>query len=539
MVQWVGPRSDTYYRLIARTFQSVFPETTVWVNGTLLVGSTRPLRIDREAIARRFENPALRAALAGAGFADADAVLAAYTAGPSELREFLGEGPVLTDDKPMLEYYLSLPSRGPPGRSERPAVGRAFTSRFSAATFSSGDAGRAGGTIPVPDRARRRRAASRHESIALTIIKSWAGRHGFVRLASAPAARASDRSASCACALTATTGIDAVRGSDLQLPDGFPPVQPRHLEIHEDDVRPARPRAQQGVSAIGGGHDPIPCCARYCPYISRASSASSAIITSGALGAPRGSSRLAWMSLLLHLCLSPRTQGQQPLRVDFGQIVPEFVILTAGSTANRSAEFQNVAGSSVQSEVVNWEWSPSQLAEAVRSVRAGYLAVARVSAVTNFGSISTGTLVSLSRIVCTCGRTIAEPVDQVLGLRVAAFGLQGHDVARERRDRGVHLRLVDGERAVGADGERAGIQEVVHLHRNAAAVRLVDAEADRTEGGREKRRVHRPRDGGARRACDPRAVSTPRGRTRPLWLLRWRCRCPSAPAARWWRGRRP
>jgi spermidine synthase len=109
MVQWVGPRLDTHYRLIARTFQSVFPETTVWINGTLLVGSTRPQRIDREAIARAYRNPALRAALAGAGFADVEAVLAAYTAGPSELRAFLGEGPVLTDDKPMLEYYLSLP----------------------------------------------------------------------------------------------------------------------------------------------------------------------------------------------------------------------------------------------------------------------------------------------------------------------------------------------------------------------------------------------------------------------------------------------
>lgn len=114
MVQWVGPRSDTYYRLIARTFQSVFPETTVWVNGTLLVGSTRPVRIDRDAIARRYLDPALRAALAEAGFADVDAVLAAYTAGPHALRAFLGEGPVLTDDKPMLEYYLSLP------RGDRP-----------------------------------------------------------------------------------------------------------------------------------------------------------------------------------------------------------------------------------------------------------------------------------------------------------------------------------------------------------------------------------------------------------------------------------
>jgi spermidine synthase len=114
MVQWVGPRSDTYYRLIARTFQSVFPETTVWVNGTLLVGSTRPLRIDREAMAGRYRDPVLREALEEAGFADVDAVLAAYTAGPDKLRAFLGEGPVLTDDMPVLEYFLSLP------REDRP-----------------------------------------------------------------------------------------------------------------------------------------------------------------------------------------------------------------------------------------------------------------------------------------------------------------------------------------------------------------------------------------------------------------------------------
>jgi len=37
-----------------------------------------------------------------------------YFAGPEDLRRFLGEGPILTDDRPMLEYYLSLP------RDERP-----------------------------------------------------------------------------------------------------------------------------------------------------------------------------------------------------------------------------------------------------------------------------------------------------------------------------------------------------------------------------------------------------------------------------------
>ena len=32
-----------------------------------------------------------------------------FVAGPDELRQFVGDGPVLTDDKPMVEYFLSLP----------------------------------------------------------------------------------------------------------------------------------------------------------------------------------------------------------------------------------------------------------------------------------------------------------------------------------------------------------------------------------------------------------------------------------------------
>jgi len=38
-----------------------------------------------------------------------DRLRAAFTAGPDELRAFVGDGPVLTDDKPVVEYFLSLP----------------------------------------------------------------------------------------------------------------------------------------------------------------------------------------------------------------------------------------------------------------------------------------------------------------------------------------------------------------------------------------------------------------------------------------------
>jgi spermidine synthase len=105
----VGQRSLTHYKLIARTFQHVFPDTTVWVDGSLLVGSTRPLGLDAASFAERFGDPQLRDALSQAGFTDAEGLLGQYTAGADELRAFLGAGPVLTDDRPSLEYYLSLP----------------------------------------------------------------------------------------------------------------------------------------------------------------------------------------------------------------------------------------------------------------------------------------------------------------------------------------------------------------------------------------------------------------------------------------------
>jgi len=63
---------------------------------------------------RRRPAAALQPSLAAAGLHDADSLLGQYFAGPEDLRRFLGEGPILTDDRPMLEYYLSLP------RDERP-----------------------------------------------------------------------------------------------------------------------------------------------------------------------------------------------------------------------------------------------------------------------------------------------------------------------------------------------------------------------------------------------------------------------------------
>jgi spermidine synthase len=109
MLQWVGHREETHYKLIVRTFMRVFPNATVWVDGTLLVGTLAPLEIRPDLLTQKLTNPELRKAVSSVGIVDAESVLRLYTAGPDEIMRFVGQGPELTDDRPLLEYHRSLP----------------------------------------------------------------------------------------------------------------------------------------------------------------------------------------------------------------------------------------------------------------------------------------------------------------------------------------------------------------------------------------------------------------------------------------------
>jgi spermidine synthase len=113
-LQWIGSPTDTEYKLIMRTFTTVFPHTTLWYNGSLMVGSSRPLVLDESAFERKLERPATRTALTEVGLGTFTELLARYTAGPAELRTFVGDGTILTDDRPLTEYFLSLPQQDAP-----------------------------------------------------------------------------------------------------------------------------------------------------------------------------------------------------------------------------------------------------------------------------------------------------------------------------------------------------------------------------------------------------------------------------------------
>ena len=108
VMQWNGGDSATEYKMLLRTFTSVFPYTTLWADGSLMLGSTVPFSLSASAYeARR------------TGFEqfkwDLPTLKRIYSAGPDEVREFVGDGPVLTDDKPVIEYFLSLPKNDAPG----------------------------------------------------------------------------------------------------------------------------------------------------------------------------------------------------------------------------------------------------------------------------------------------------------------------------------------------------------------------------------------------------------------------------------------
>ena len=108
VLQWVAG-TDAEYKTIARTFLSVFPHATAWMDGTLLIGSVEPIQLRRSDFEWKLLIPGRAEGARDLGVTSFDQLLSLYRAGPAELREYLGAGPILTDDRPLVEYFLSLP----------------------------------------------------------------------------------------------------------------------------------------------------------------------------------------------------------------------------------------------------------------------------------------------------------------------------------------------------------------------------------------------------------------------------------------------
>ena len=65
--------------------------------------------IDPAALDRLRLQPETREALDAVGLKQFEDLRSWFTAGPDEMRAFVGAGPVLTDDRPLVEYHHWLP----------------------------------------------------------------------------------------------------------------------------------------------------------------------------------------------------------------------------------------------------------------------------------------------------------------------------------------------------------------------------------------------------------------------------------------------
>lgn len=99
---------DILPRMMIRTLQAEFPHVALWIPSRMegvAIASEQPLRIDLEQLRRRMAAPGVRASLDDCGMAEPEHLLATFLAADEDLAAFVGEAPIVTDDRPRLEYF--------------------------------------------------------------------------------------------------------------------------------------------------------------------------------------------------------------------------------------------------------------------------------------------------------------------------------------------------------------------------------------------------------------------------------------------------
>ncbi|GMV22692.1 MAG: hypothetical protein AMXMBFR57_26410 [Acidimicrobiia bacterium] len=114
MVQWIPTDTEFQHKLMLRSFFDAFPYVTLWMGGSIAIGSEQPLVLDERAFALKTMYPQVLAAMDEAGLGSFDSVVRQYFSSRQHLDVYLGQGDMLRDDKPVTEYFLSLPTNSPP-----------------------------------------------------------------------------------------------------------------------------------------------------------------------------------------------------------------------------------------------------------------------------------------------------------------------------------------------------------------------------------------------------------------------------------------
>ncbi|ADP71044.1 Spermine synthase [Rhodomicrobium vannielii ATCC 17100] len=96
---------------ITRTFQSVYPNATAYLAHyslqtplLALVSGTKPMRFSANWLDARLSDPQLQQKLKDSRLDDPYALFGAFVAGPDDLRGVAGDGPLNTDDRPLVTF---------------------------------------------------------------------------------------------------------------------------------------------------------------------------------------------------------------------------------------------------------------------------------------------------------------------------------------------------------------------------------------------------------------------------------------------------
>jgi spermidine synthase len=126
LVQWLPTHglSVAEYKIILRTFQSVFPHTSLWmtqgisemdgyIRYTLMVATPRRLDIDVASLKRKLSAPAVAEDVRPWSLDDPVGVLDDFVCGEETLRRWTGDGVVNTDNLPYTQYETKYSKRSP------------------------------------------------------------------------------------------------------------------------------------------------------------------------------------------------------------------------------------------------------------------------------------------------------------------------------------------------------------------------------------------------------------------------------------------
>ena len=98
--------------MMIRTMMAAFPHVSLWIPNRMegvAIGSMQPLKVDMGEWRRRMSVPALGDDLASIGIRSPEDLAATFVAADRALAGFMGDGPLVTDDRPRIEYFNLYP----------------------------------------------------------------------------------------------------------------------------------------------------------------------------------------------------------------------------------------------------------------------------------------------------------------------------------------------------------------------------------------------------------------------------------------------